>query len=70
MLIFIIQRAADFSRDIGNSFPCHDGFSFLILYLGDEVISKEDMEIGRLIEERKTTLIEETQRLKEVRKQI
>ena len=36
----------------------------------DEVISKEDMEIRKLIEERRTTPKEEKQRLKEVSKQI
>ena len=36
----------------------------------NEEISKEDMEIRRLIEERSTTPKEETQHLKEVSKQI
>ena len=36
----------------------------------DEVISKEDMEIRRLIEERRTTPKEEKERLKEVSKQF
>ena len=34
-----------------------------------EVVSKEDVEIRRFIEERRTTPIEEKQRLKEVNKQ-